>query len=376
MLMDRKGLSLRTITTSNPEPALEYYNNGNPMSTSNVTRQMPYSATPSHFCHFDDNTIMDLRKLLSQTSLSCRLQNMSEDTEKAYSGWIRKFVAFHKMRDPVSMKENEIRDFLSYLARDQNVSASTQNQAFNALIFLYRDVLHIELARISEVERATRPKRLPVVLSPQEAKTVISSMNGTVRLMASLLYGAGLRLRECVRLRVKDIDFYYKTITVRNGKGDKDRTTILPLSLGRDLHLHLKKLQLLHEEDLLHGHGKASMPRALERKYPRAAAEFCWQYLFPSSQLTSVPGSFEKRRHHLDPSVLQRMVKKAVRDTGITKTASPHTFRHSFATHLLENGCDIRTVQQLLGHKDLRTTMIYTHILTNGTESIKSPLDS
>jgi len=273
------------------------------------------------------------------------------------------------------MGENEIRLFLSYLAEEQHISASTQNQAFNAILFLYRYVLNKHLGRIAGIVRARQPKRFPVVLSRDEAKRILAAMSGVPRLMASLLYGSGLRIQECVRLRVKDIDFDYQQIIVRDGKGEKDRVTILPRSLVALLQQQIRRVKELHKSDLLKGFGEVSLPYALERKYPSAPKELGWQYVFPASTRSTVPGTELIRRHHIDESVLQRAVKQAVRTARIDKQASPHSFRHSFATHLLMSGYDIRTVQQLLGHSDVRTTMIYTHVLNNGPMTIRSPLD-
>jgi integron integrase len=277
------------------------------------------------------------------------------------------------------MGAGEVREFLSDLASKRNVAASTQNQAFSALLFLYKEVLKQELPWIDDVQRAKRPGKLPVVFTPEEARAVLGKMKGQARLMAQLLYGCGLRLNECARLRVKDVDFGYLQITVRDAKGGRDRVTMLPVSLVESLRRAIEKRRLVHEEDLGSGHGAVFLPGAIARKYPNAAREFGWQYIFASSRFSSDPRAEEnsrgQARHHVGESLLQRAVKEAVRAAGINKPASCHTFRHSFATHLLENGYDIRTVQELLGHKDVSTTMVYTHVLNKPGIGVKSPLD-
>jgi integron integrase len=273
------------------------------------------------------------------------------------------------------MGEDEITDFLSHLAREIRVAASTQNQALSALLFLYKEVLKRQIGWLERIERAKRPTRLPVVLTRPEARRLFSHLDGVYRLMAGLLYGSGLRLMECVRLRIKDVDFGYLQITVREGKGGKDRVTMLPVNLATALERHFRKVKAQHEEDLARGLGRVFLPEALVRKYPNAAREWSWQYAFPSSRLSLDPRTGEKRRHHLDESLLQNAVKRAVRTGGISKPATCHTLRHSFATHLLENGYDIRTVQELLGHKDVSTTMVYTHVLNRPGLGVKSPLD-
>ncbi|HYE34140.1 MAG TPA: integron integrase [Methylocaldum sp.] len=269
----------------------------------------------------------------------------------------------------------EVERFLTHLAVDRNVAASTQNQALSAILFLYKDVLGIELPWLSEVRRAKKPERLPLVLTVEEVKRVLARLDGQHWLMASLLYGAGLRLLECVRLRVKDVDFGYKQITVRDGKGQKDRMTMLPQAVIEPLKAHLEKVKVLHEHDVEEGYGEVYLPYALERKYPNAGREFGWQYVFSAQHRSRDPRSGKERRHHLDEQSLQRAMKKAVRAAGLTKPASCHTLRHSFATHLLQSGYDIRTVQELLGHKDVSTTMIYTHVLNRGGMGVNSPLD-
>lgn len=315
-------------------------------------------------------------KLLNLVNQVCRLRHYSVRTEEAYVHWIKRYVYFHNMRHPSEMGEGEIRAFLSHLAVRERVSASTQNQALNALLFLYNHVLRQRLHDLGTIERATRPSRLPVVLSRQEVQLLLKHLEGPRLLMAQILYGCGLRLQECVRLRVKDIDFSRRQIVVRNGKGGKDRVTLLPTSLEEPLWRHLRKVRILQAEDRARGYGEASIPAALERKYPNAPREPGWTYVFPASRLALVPGTDRLRRHHIDESVLQRAVKDAVRKAGLTKSASCHSLRHSFATHLLENGSDLRTVQELLGHRDVRTTMIYTHVVAPGGRfGVKSPLD-
>jgi integron integrase len=316
-------------------------------------------------------------RLVEQVRNLMRLKHYSLRTERTYWNWIERFIRFHGMRHPASMGEAEVTAFLTSLARDGNVAASTQNQALSALLFLYKAVLKQDFGWLEDVERARKPARLPVVLTRDEVKKIFGNLHGTPRLMAGLLYGSGLRLMECVRLRVKDIDFGYLRITVRDGKGAKDRITMLPVKLAEQLRQHLIKAQVQHEQDLAEGLGAVYLPEALARKYPRAAREWCWQYAFPSSRLSVDPRGNDglQRRHHVDESWLQQAVKKAVRESGIEKPASCHTLRHSFATHLLENGYDIRTVQELLGHKDVSTTMIYTHVLNTPGIGVRSPLD-
>jgi integron integrase len=314
-------------------------------------------------------------KLLEQVRQAIRTRHYSYMTEKAYVGWIKRFIFFHNKRHPAEMGEAEIAQFLSALAQERHVSASTQNQALNALLFLYHEILGKEIGYIGGVVRAKRPIRLPVVLSRQEVKAILSSLSGIEWIMVTLLYGAGLRLMECMRLRVKDIDLTVNQITVRSGKGDKDRRTMLPLSVKDALHKHLKWVRARYKRDLESGFDGVSLPYALERKYPNAAKEWGWQWVFPASKLYVDRVTGAKKKHHLHESVLQKTVKDAVRNTGISKPAMCHTFRHSFATHLLEDGYDIRTVQELLGHKDVSTTMVYTHVLNRGGRGISSPAD-
>ena len=315
------------------------------------------------------------KKLLEQLSDTLRTKHYSYRTEETYIDWVRRFILFHNKQHPETMGAAEIRAFLAHLATDRNVAASTQNQALSAILFLYREVLHKEIETILLTD-AKRPERLPTVLNRDEVVRILAQLTGTHKLMTQLLYGSGLRLMECVRLRVKDLDFEYKTITVRDGKGEKDRITPMPDSLIQPLQRQLERVRLLHEEDLAAGFGSVYLPNALDHKHPNAATELTWQYIFPAPKCSLDPRSPGiMRRHHLEPSGLQRSVKDAARKTGIHKRVTCHTFRHSFATHLLQNGYDIRTVQELLGHKDVRTTMIYTHVLQRGGLAVKSPLD-
>jgi len=315
------------------------------------------------------------QKLLDLVSTVARLKHLSIRTEKAYRNQIKRFIIFHQLRHPEEMGEEEIRAYLSHLAVNRNVAASTQNVALAALLFLYRDVLKKNLARIEDIERARLPTRLPVVFTREEVRALMKRLSGVDLIAASLMYGAGLRLMECLRLRVKDIDFSYNQITIRSGKGEKDRVTMLPASLKEPLRCHLLNVRLIHQTDLRQGLGELYLPYALERKFSGAARQWGWQYVFPAQGLTRDPRSGNLRRHHVHESKIQRAVKNAIRKSRITKRGSCHTFRHSFATHLLEDGYDIRIVQELLGHKDVRTTMIYTHVLNRGGRGVKSPLD-
>ncbi|RLC75453.1 MAG: integron integrase [Chloroflexi bacterium] len=316
------------------------------------------------------------KKLLDRVSDAIRLKHYSPRTEEAYVGWIRRYILFHRKRHPREMGASEIEAFLSHLVVDRNVAASTQNQALYAILFLYRDVLKKDLDEQSiNAIRAKKPQRLPVVLIQEEALKLIELLSGHYRLMAKLLYGSGLRLRECLRLRVKDIDFTQRRIIVRDGKGMKDRVTVLPQTLVPFLQEHLRHVKHIHDDDLSKGYGSAPLPSALERKYPNANREWKWQYLFPASKLASDPRTGIICRSHVDPGGLYKALNRATHQARIEKRVSPHTFRHSFATHLLENGYDIRTVQELLGHKDVKTTMIYTHVLNRGGLAVRSPLD-
>jgi len=314
-------------------------------------------------------------KLIDVVRNALRARHYSRRTEKAYIGWIRRYILFHGKRHPRELGAAEATRFLTALAVDAKVGGSTQNQALAALLFLYREVVRVELPWLDELVRARRPRRLPVVLSRDEVCAVIAHLAGTPKLMACLLYGAGLRLLECARLRVKDIDFEASHIVVRAGKGDKDRITVLPRIVREPLRRHLERVRRLHERDVASGAGWVELPGSLGRKYPNAAREWAWQWVFPATRLYRDHETGQHRRHHLHETVLQRAVRNAVRAAGITKPAGCHTFRHSFATQLLENGYDIRTVQELLGHRDVTTTMIYTHVLNRGPGAVRSPAD-
>jgi len=314
-------------------------------------------------------------RLLDQVRGKIRLKHYSIRTEQAYVDWVKRFVLHFDKRHPRELGAAEVEQFLTHLAVHGKVAASTQNQAKSALLFLYKEVLAVELPWLDNVERAKAPKRLPVVLNRDEVQAVLSRLAGTHWLVASLLYGSGMRIMECLRLRVKDVDFKRREILIRDGKGFKDRVTMLPAALTATLEAHLAKVRTLHERDLHQGFGAVYLPDALARKYPNAAREWAWQYVFPAAKLSTDPRSNETRRHHVQEQAVQRAVKQAVRDAGVVKLATPHTFRHSFATHLLEGGYDIRSVQELLGHSDVSTTMIYTHVLNRGGKGVQSPLD-
>jgi integron integrase len=314
-------------------------------------------------------------RLLDQVREAIRRRYYSRRTEEAYVHWIKRFIYFSGRRHPRELGEAGVTAFLNHLALERKVAAGTQNQALSALLFLYKQVLQMELAWLDGIERATRLPRLPAVLTRAEVAQVLGQLQGTRWLIASLLYGSGLRVLECLRLRVKDVDFSYGQILVRDGKGDKDRVTMLPGKLAAPLRAHLDRVRRLHLRDLEEGFGEVHLPFALARKYPRAGKEWAWQYVFPSAHRSADPEDGVIRRHHLDESVPQRAIKGALRACGIAKHASCHTLRHSFATHLLESGHDIRTVQELLGHSDVSTTMIYTHVLNRGARGVGSPLD-
>jgi integron integrase len=300
---------------------------------------------------------------------------MSAQTEKAYVHWVRQFILFHDKRHPKEMAEAEVTAFLTHLAVRRKVSASTQNQALSALLFLYRHLLDRELGELDAV-RARQRRRLPVVLTQGEVSRMLAGMEGVPKLVALLLYGSGLRLAECLRLRVKDLDFSYHQITVRDGKGGKDRVTMLPARVEVPLRRHLDDVRRLHEQDLRAGHGRVLLPKALDRKYPNAPTEWAWQYVFPSDALSRDLENGALRRFHMSPRTVQKAVKRAVRSAGIPKHATCHTLRHSFATHLLASGYDIRTLQELLGHRSVTTTMIYTHVLNRGGRGVQSPADA
>jgi integron integrase len=314
-------------------------------------------------------------KLFVQIRRLLRARRYSHRTEEAYVAWIRRYLEFYGCRHPAHLGKEEVAGFLSRLASERRVSAATQNQAACALMFLYREALELPESWPDGVVRAKTPKRLPVVLTRQEVRAVLAQMRGPTKVMASLLYGSGLRLLECLRLRVKDLDFGAGQVVVRGGKGEKDRVTMLPQSLRPALAEHLSRVRALHQADLTRGAGRVALPDALERKCPSAGKEWPWQWVFPAARLYEDRVAGERRRHHADESVLQRAVREAVLRSGIVKRATCHTFRHSFATHLLEDGYDIRTVQELLGHKDVSTTMIYTHVLHRGAAGVRSPAD-
>ena len=316
-----------------------------------------------------------MSQLLDQVRDQIRTLHYSIRTEEAYLKWIREFILFNGKRHPQDMGATEISRFLSYLARERNVAASTQNQALSAILFLYRVVLDQPIDWVDGVERAKKPQRLPVVFTREEAKAVLNHLRGEMCLMASLFYGSGLRLLEAVRLRVKDVDFNQAQIIVREGKGNKDRVTMLPAALVGPLQKQLARVKAIHEMDIREGFGRVYLPFALARKYPNADRDWGWQYVFPASKRSVNPRSGQVQRHHIAETALQKAVRGALRRAGINKPGSCHTFRHSFATHLLEDGYDIRTIQELLGHADVQTTMIYTHVLNKGGKGVCSPLD-
>lgn len=314
-------------------------------------------------------------RLLDQVQERIRLKHYSIRTEQSYLDWIKRFIHFHDLRHPLEMGAEEVESFLTNLAVERMVSASTQSQALAAILFLYKEVLGLDLPWLDNVTRAKPTRRLPVVLTREEIRSLLARMDGVHRLMASVQYGTGMRLMEMVRLRVKDVDFGRKEIVVREGKGNKDRVTMLPQSVADELRRHLADVRVIHRQDCANGHGEVYLPHALERKYPSAAKEFAWAYVFPARDVSVDPRSGLIRRHHIDEQSYQRAIKLAVRAAGINKPASTHALRHSFATHLLEAGSDIRTVQELLGHSDVKTTQIYTHVLNRGGLGVRSPLD-
>ena len=314
-------------------------------------------------------------KLLDQIRDRIRLKHYSRRTEDVYVDWAKRFILYHNKRHPQEMGKQEIEEFLTYLATERNVAAATQNQAKAALLFLYKKVLEMPLPWLGDVEQAKKPQKLPVVLTESEVQALLLKLSDTWLLLGRLLYGTGLRLLEGLRLRVQDVDFSANQILVRDGKGGKDRVTMLPQLLVLPLKDHLIQVKQLHARDFTDGHGDVWLPEGLARKYPHAGREWIWQYVFPSVRLSVDPRSGVTRRHHLDEKGLQRAIRQAAVDAGLTKHATPHTLRHSFATHLLQAGYDIRTVQELLGHKDVQTTMIYTHVLNKGGMGVTSPLD-
>lgn len=318
---------------------------------------------------------MDKPRLLDQVRDGLRVRHYSLRTETTYIQWIKRFILFNGKRHPLEMGEQEITAFLTYLAVEKHVSPSTQNQALAAILFLYKEVLERGLEWMDDIVRAKRPERIPEVLSPDQVRQLIEHLNGNHQLLARLLYGTGMRLMEALRLRVRDVDFHYQQITVRSGKGNKDRVTVLPGSLLEPLKAHLLRVKALHDKDLVEGFGHVYLPFALDRKYPNADREWGWQYVFPAATRSKDPRSGAMRRHHVFEQNLQRAIKQAVLNLGFPGRVSTHTLRHSFATHLLEGGSDIRTVQELLGHADVKTTMIYTHVLKRGGRGVTSPLD-
>lgn len=314
-------------------------------------------------------------RLLDQLRHAIRVRHYSRQTEKAYVYWARFFIRYNKLQHPRDLDEYDVGRFLTFLAVNRKVSPSTQNQALNALVFLYKHVLDRPLQRIPNAARAKRRQRLPVVSTKDEVQKILEHLDGQAAVIAKLLYGAGLRLMECLRLRVLDIDFDRNELFVRNGKGGKDRVTVLPSSVKEDLRACIEHSRNVHQYDLAEGYGEVSLPYALQRKYPKAATSFAWQYVFPSVQRSVDPISKRIKRHHIFPDTIQRKIKWAIHRSGIPKHGSCHTFRHSFATHLLESGYDIRTVQELLGHKDVKTTELYTHVLNRGGRGVVSPVD-
>jgi integron integrase len=325
--------------------------------------------------------IIEPPKLLDQVRGKIRLKHYSIRTEQAYVDWIKRYILHFDKQHPKDLGATEVEQFLTHLAMMGKVSASTQNQAKSALLFLYKEILGAELPWLDDVEQAKTTKRLPVVLTKAEVQQILSHLSGTQHLVVSLLYGTGMRILEALRLRVKDVDFERKEILIRDGKGYKDRVTMLPLSLVKTLQEHLEQVKALHMQDFSQGYGTVYMPFALGKKFPYAARDWSWQYVFPTAKLSVDPRSVDEngvgvaRRHHIQDQAIQRAVRQAVVDAGLTKPATPHTFRHSFATHLLESGYDIRTVQELLGYSDVSTTMIYTHVLNKGGRGVSSPLD-
>ncbi|MEA3435610.1 MAG: integron integrase [Thermodesulfobacteriota bacterium] len=308
-------------------------------------------------------------------SREMRFQHLAYSTEKTYSSWIRQFIQYFNSISPDEASTEHVKKFLTYLAIERNVSASTQNQAFNALLFLFRYVLNKEFGKIENVVRAKNKKRIPVVFSKSEIKKLFEAFQEEYVLHSKLIYGGGLRVVECVRLRVQDVDFENHTLIIRSGKGDKDRTTLLPESLHKGMKKHLDRVKIIHEQDLASGNGSVYMPNALSKKYPNASKQWNWQYVFPASKLSLDPREKAIRRHHISARVIQKAMAKALTKCQIPKKASVHTLRHSFATHLLQDGYDIRTIQELLGHKSVRTTMIYTHVIKKGSMGVKSPLE-
>lgn len=316
-----------------------------------------------------------MSRLLDRVRKAIRTRHYSIRTEEAYVRWIREYILFFGKRHPEELGAKEISTFVSHLAVGRRVAATTQTQALSSLLFLYREVLNVPVEWVDDIERAKRPRRLPVVFTREETRAVLGRPRGEAWLTASLLYGSGLRLMECIRLRVKDVDFARLQITVREGKGNKDRITMLPPSVAEPLRRQLERAKALHESDLREGLGHVYLPHALARKYPNAEREWCWQYVFPASKRSNDPRTGREQRHHMAETALQKAVKGAIRAAGVNKAGNCHTLRHSFATHLLETGYDIRTIQELLGHADVQTTMIYAHVLSRGGKGVRSPLE-
>jgi integron integrase len=348
-----------------------------PWSERNASAGRATSASTSFIIREPEETYRPVSRprLLDQVRAAIRTRHYSYRTEEAYVGWIRRFILFHQKRHPAEMGKAEISQFLTSLAVDRKVAASTQNQALAALLFLYQDVLGRDPGWLDDVVRAKRARRLPVVLTGQEVGALLAELSGVPWIMAMLLYGSGLRLMECLRLRVKDVDLARRELVVREGKGDRDRITMLPEAIVDPLKRHMDLVRRIHERDLQAGFGRIALPAALARKYPNADREWGWQWVFPASTISADPRTGERRRHHLHETVPQRAIRAARRVAGIAKPAGPHTLRHCFATHLLEAGYDIRTVQELLGHRDVSTTMIYTHVLNRGGRGVQSPAD-
>ena len=314
-------------------------------------------------------------KLLEAVRREIRRRNYSYRTEQSYISWIVRFIRFNGTRHPLDLTDTEVERYLNFLANEKNVTSSTQNQALSALVFLYKQVLKQPALKLDSLKRAKPSETLPIVLSPEEVKHILSHISGISHLICTLLYGSGLRISECLRLRVQDVDLEYQQLWVRSGKGNRDRATLLPQKSVGALKRQIKKVKLIHDQDLNNGLGKALLPKALSKKYPEENIQFRWRYVFPSKSLAKDPRSGILHRHHISSSLVNRKIKRATKKAGIQKKVSAHTLRHSFATHLLQNGYDIRTVQELLGHKNLRTTMIYTHVINKGGNYIKSPVD-
>ena len=344
-----------------------------------IAREASAQETISHLSENPQSQLSAVRKkhqeVLSKLLLVLRQRGYSIRTEQTYESWVSRFIGYCGNKSPTQLGCDEVISFLQHLAVQKQVAASTQNQALNSLVFFYDNVLEAPLGDLGKFIRAKRPKKLPVVLTPEEVQLLLANMVGTQKLMASLLYGTGMRLMECIRLRVQDIDFNYRQILIRDGKGNKDRVVPLPDRLVVALTTHLQEVEALHQDDLANGHGKVYLPNGLSRKFPNAAKEWRWQYVFPSARLSVDPRSGSIRRHHLHENNLQKWIKKVADSCGITKRVNCHALRHSFATHLLQNGHDIRTVQELLGHTNVSTTMIYTHVLNRGGRGVLSPLD-